>query len=194
MYLWKQWHESRIISALGLMGLILLAVLVIKGVFVIDAHAGRSNGSSGLAQYFVFIFYLQAALIGCWAWLVGSIGAGKNLGEDSGSFLFTRPRTRAWFLWHDWAYGIVGITIVTALCDSLLTFFCYRVIAATHVPQAVIFFPSTGQSIDLLPMTLLVAAGVWLFAALVYSLTYASTIVAKRSSGVILARAALSAT
>ncbi len=40
---------------------------------------------------FVPIFYVEAALIGFWGWLISSVGVGKNLGEDSGSFLLHAP-------------------------------------------------------------------------------------------------------
>jgi hypothetical protein len=185
MYLWKQWHESRIVSAVGLVGLLLLAVLITKGVLVIEAHPSGRNGSSGLAQFFVFTFYLQAVLIGGWSWLLASIGAGKNLGEDSGSFLFTRPRRRASFLWKDWAFGIALIALVTVLSNALFAVFVVRVAALTHAPYEA-FFPLYGTHVSFGSMVLLVATGVWLFASLVYSLTYASTIAAKRTSGVML--------
>jgi hypothetical protein len=188
MYLMKQLRESRIIAALALLGLLLLGALVAKGMFLVGARIGIGRGtpSSGLDQSFVFFFYLQAVLIGCWGWLLGSIGIGKNLGEDGGSFLLTRPRTRAWFIWRDWAYGMVWITGVTAVSEALLSVFCRLIIQSAGIHPAAIAFPLSGQSVPLLPMAVLTAAGVWLFAGLVYSFTYFSTIVARRSSGVIL--------
>ena len=182
MYLWKQWRESRILSALGLIGLLLLAALVAKG--VVEMHV--SVGFNGFSAFVIGIFYLQAVLIGCWAWLLGSMGVGKNLGEESGSFLFTRPRTRSWFLWHDWAFGMGLLAVVITVSGILFSILLHSSSAYTHMPASDMRFSQTGQSIHLIPLMLLIGFGVLLCTGLVYSLTYFSTIVVKRISGVIL--------
>jgi hypothetical protein len=189
MYLWKQWHESRILSALGLIGLLLLAVLVTKGIVTMNnTHDGRlnSNGPDAIVGILVASFYVEAVLIGCWAWLLGSMGAGKNIGEESGSFLFTRPRTRAWFLWHDWAFGMVLLAMVTTVSGILFSILIHRAITFTHTPASAMYFPHTGIPMHLLPLMILIGIGVLLCTGLVYSLTYLSTIMVKRISGVIL--------
>ena len=189
MYLWKQWHESRILSALGLIGLLLFAALVTKGIVEIHSSVGRPAHNSGANAFSVFVvgvFYVQAVLIGCWAWLLGSMGAGKNLGEESGSFLFTRPRTRAWFLWHDWAFGMGLLAAVITVSGILFSFIVHRAITYMHMPASDMFFPEFGQSIRLLPLMVISGFGVLLCTGLVFSLTYFSTIVVKRIGGVIL--------
>ena len=64
------------------------------------ARGGQSNGNqiylliaAGLTLPFAFL-----------ALKFGSFGVGRDLGEGSGSFLFSRPRSRAFFVWSDWGY------------------------------------------------------------------------------------------
>jgi hypothetical protein len=187
MYLMKQWRESRIVSAVGLLGLVLLAVLIFKGIMKADSASMHPGNHNNFAQFFIPTFYVQAVLISGWAWLLAGIGAGKNLGEESGSFLFTRPRTRAWFLWHDWGFGMALIAVVTLLSDLMFSVLCARLLRDMHLPSAIQF--SDGNSIAWGSMMALIGVGVLLCAGLLYSLTYLTTIVVKRSSGVILGAA-----
>jgi hypothetical protein len=187
MYLLKQWRESRIISTLAALALILLLLLVLKGSVAIDTfHSHGNNDNQGFAFIFVPIFYVEAALVAFWGWLAGGIGAGKNLGEDSGSFLFTRPRRRAWFLWSDWGYAMAQIAAIILLMNIMIGFLIAHALVLMHSP-GVVQLTTQGQPVPLTFIMFTISVGVLLFAGLIYGLSYFSTILIKRTSGVMLA-------
>jgi hypothetical protein len=181
MYLSKQWRESRIISGIAVLGLILLLYLVVKGSLKIEPGNFKGNGGD-YTVIFVPIFYVETALLGFWGWLIASIGAGKNLGEDGGSFLFTRPRPRAWFLWNDWGFAVAQIASIILLTNLMVGLLIARILKVVfrqaHFDQ--------GNALQLSVSMLLIGVGVLLFSGLVYSVTYFSTIVLKRAVGIML--------
>jgi hypothetical protein len=185
MYLLKQWRESRIISAIALLALALLLLLSVKGSIEVSSTHVQSNGHNELGEAFIPLFYGEAALIAFWGWLAGGIGAGKNLGEESGSFLFTRPRRRAWFLWNDWAFAMVQIAAIVLLTNLMVGFLLARLLILMHTPGSVQLSPYS-QAVPLIMLMLLISVGVLLFAGLIYGLTYLCTILLKRSAGVML--------
>jgi len=190
MYLLKQWRESRIISGLALLGLVLLLAGVIKLNFLVDsAHVGQHNDPrqimKALTGFLLAIFYTESLLVAFWGWLAAGIGVGKNLGEDSGSFLFTRPRRRAWFLWNDWGYAMAQIAIIIAFINLMFGLWIERGLAYIHTP-GVIYLNDNGDPVSLLAVMLLISIGALLFAGLIYGLTYFSTVLIKRASGVML--------
>lgn len=185
MYLLKQWRESRILSAIAALGLALLLFGVIKATIKIgDGHL-EGNDPRAFPVMFVALFYSEAVLIAFWGWLAGSIGAGKNLGEESGSFLFTRPRRRAWFLWNDWCFGMAQLALIILLANVIMGCFLSHIQRLMHISGPV-RFGAYGNQIALITLLLLISVGALLFSGLVYSLTYFSTIVMKRMSGVLL--------
>lgn len=185
MYLSKQWRESRILSAIAALGLILLLILATKGSIQMSSAHVQGQNHNEIGGLFTALFYVEAALIAFWGWLAGGIGAGKNLGEESGSFLFTRPRSRSWFLWSDWSFGIAQIAAVVLLTNLMLGLLAARFLALMHTPGSV-QLNAHSQPIPLIALMLLISIGVLLFAGLIYGLTYFSTIVLKRASGVML--------
>jgi hypothetical protein len=189
MYLSKQWHESRIISGLAILALALMLLLVTKGHFAINSSHGdfhvSQDGASGLSFVFVPLFYVEAALVAFWGWLAAGIGAGQNLGDESGSFLFTRPRRRAWFLWNDWGYAMAQIGLIVLLSNLMIGSLMGHALVALHSPGSVRLMPD-GAPIPLFLMMLLVSVGVLLFAGLIYGITYLCTILLQRSAGVML--------
>lgn len=187
MYLLKQWRESRIISILVPIGLALLLALVVRtGVAMNTVHFGdASNHGGSFGMAFVPFFYVEAALVAFWGWLAAGIGAGKNLGEGSGSFLFTRPRRRAWFLWNDWGYAMAQIAAMIVLANLMIGLLLAHILHLMRMPAAV---PLTdgGEPISLAVIMVLISVGALLFAGLIYGITYFSTIILKRSAGVML--------
>lgn len=186
MYLSKQWRESRVVSILAILALLLLLALVVRGNVAIDTvnfGNGEHRPDDGLGMAFVPILFVEAVLVGFWGWLAAGIGAGKNLGEDSGSFLFTRPRRRAWFLWSDWGYAMAQIAVILALTNLMIGLLAAHVLHRMQLPAAVLI---NGDTVSLGAMMVLVSVGALLFAGLIYGLTYFSTIVLKRSIGVML--------
>lgn len=185
MYLLKQWRESRILSAIAALVLVFLAWSFIKASIKMGPDPFAGNGRDEFAGTFVALYYVGAIFLAFWAWLIASIGIGKNLGEDSGSFLFTRPRSRAWFLWHDWAFGMAQIALIALLSVLMMGIFSEHILTLGHSPGAV-RFTAQGDPISLIPLLLLISIGILLFTGLVFSLTYFSTIVLKRMRGVLL--------
>lgn len=188
MYLSKQWRESRILSGIAVLALLLLLALVAKAGLAVDGahfHLTEGNRTGGFGMVFVPLLYIEAILTAFWGWLIAGIGAGKNLGEDSGSFLFTRPRSRAWFLWSDWGYAMAQIAAIIALANLMLGLLAAHILHLMHYPAAVPLIDG-GEPVSLLLVMVLVSVGALLFAGLIYSLTYFSTIVLKRSIGVML--------
>lgn len=187
MYLLKQWRESRIISILVPIGLALLLALVVRtGVAMDTVHFGDApnhRGNFGVA--FIPFFYAEAGLVAFWGWLAAGIGAGKNLGEGSGSFLFTRPRRRAWFLWNDWGYAMAHIAIMIVLANLMIGLLLAHILHLMHMPAA-IPLTETGEPVSLAVIMVVISIGVLLFAGLIYGLTYFSTIILQRTSGVML--------
>jgi hypothetical protein len=185
MYLSKQWRESRYITAIAVLGLVLLLYGVIKASLQIDpAHLSLSQNGGDYTVIFAPIFYIEAALLGFWGWLIASIGAGKNLGEDSGSFLFTRPRSRAWFLWNDWGFALAQIASIILLTNLMVGLLIARLLKMESALGRMHL--ANGYALQLSGSLLLVGAGALLFGGLVYSVTYFSTIVLKRAIGVML--------
>jgi hypothetical protein len=185
MYLSKQWRESRIISVIAALGLALLLFGVIKATLKIgDGHL-EGNDPRAFPMMFVALFYVEAVLVAFWGWLAGSIGTGKNLGEESGSFIFTRPRRRAWFLWNDWGFGMAQLALILLLANLIIGFFLEHLKTLMHISGGVQLTPYSNP-IPMLALLFLVGLGALLFSGLVYSVTYFSTIVLQRMSGVLL--------
>lgn len=185
MYLSKQWRESRIISIIAALALLLMLALVLKAHSATGEVHFQDGDHVGFAFVFVPIFYVEALLVAFWGWLAAGIGTGKNLGDESGSFLFTRPRRRSWFVWNDWGYAMGQIALIVLLANLMLGLFLRRILGLMHSP-AVIQMPPAGQPLPLFIVMLLVSIGVLVFAGFIYGLTYLCTLLIKRASGVML--------
>ncbi|MFZ0662978.1 MAG: hypothetical protein WAM66_09825 [Acidobacteriaceae bacterium] len=185
MYLSKQWRESRILSGIAVLALILLLFLAVKAGFAVDTVHVSNDNRDGFRMLFIPLFYIEAILVAFWGWLAAGIGVGKNLGEESGSFLLTRPRRRAWFLWSDWGYAMVQIAAIIVLANLMIGFLLAHILGLLHRPES-IQLADHAQPISLFAIMALVSVGVLLFAGLIYGLTYFSTIVLRRAAGVML--------
>jgi hypothetical protein len=185
MYLSKQWREGRILSAIALLALALLLLLTVKGSIEVSSAHVQGDNHNQIDGLFTALFYVEAALVAFWGWLAGGIGAGKNLGEESGSFLFTRPRRRAWFIWNDWGFALAQIAAIVLFTNLMLGLLAARFLRLMHTPGGV-QLTAYSQPIPLIALMLLISIGVLLFAGLIYGLTYFSTIVLKRAAGVML--------
>lgn len=184
MYLSKQWREGRIISAIAVLSLMLLLFGIVKAYLKIgDGHL-EGNDPRAFPVMFIALFYIESVLVAFWAWLAASIGVGRNLGEDSGSFLFTRPRSRAWFLWNDWGFGMAQLAIIILVANLMVGWLLHHIQMLMHLSGGVTF-NRHGNPIPVTLLLLLIGLGALLFSGLVFSLTYFSTIVLKRMSGVI---------
>ena len=180
MYLWKYWRESRITFAVGLLlvGLLLWAVLKI--------HLGalssgpRDVSQQNLAQLYLVITACLTLPLGFLGLRFGSFGIGRDLGEGSGSFLFSRPRSRASFVWNDWGYGMAQLLTIVVAANAVLALEMHRL-----APDSAIILMSR-QPISMLAIFCLHCTSGLLLAGLIFGLTYFSSVLAK-NRGVLLA-------
>jgi hypothetical protein len=188
MYLSKQWRESRIITGLAILALFLLFAGALRLNYFIGSlqtnHPDPQQVANGVVGFLLGLLYTESILISFWAWLAAGIGVGKNLGEDSGSFLFTRPRRRAWFLWTDWGYAMAQIALIIAATNLIFMVSLKHLFATMHIPVLIPLDAGASASVPLL--ILLVSISVLLVAGLIYGITYFSTVLIKRTSGVML--------
>jgi hypothetical protein len=174
MYLWKYWRESRITFAVGLLlvGLLLWAVLKI--------HLGalssgpRDVSQQNLAQLYLVITAGLTLPLGFLGLRFGSFGIGRDLGEGSGSFLFSRPRTHAFFVWSDWSYGMAQLLTIVVAANAVLALEKHR-----YAPDSAIILMS-HQPISMLAIFCLHCTSGVLLAGLIFGLTYFSSVLARR--------------
>jgi hypothetical protein len=180
MYLWKYWRESRITFAVGmlLVGLLLWAVLKIS-VGSLGVQGPREAGDNSASIYLLMAAPLVLPL-GFMALLFGSFGIGRDLGKGGGSFLFSRPRSRGFFVWSDWGYGVAQLLLIAVAANLVLALAVLR-IAPGSGPILLAGEPVSMFSIFLLHCT----AGLLLM-GLVFGLTYFASVLS-RGHGVLLA-------
>jgi len=189
MYLWKYWRESRIVFGISMFGIAVLTFLVFRGVWHFEhdpGHFGRPD-SGAMAKLLVVSLYMQVPVFAFLAWVMGSFGVGRNLGEDSGSYLLTRPRPRRWFLWHDWGFGFLQLVWAAVLVNLLLGYLIHRLSGAGGGPfSGAIAFGDMSRPIPLIVVIGLNFLTIVLFAGLIFGVTYFSTITMKHARGVML--------
>ena len=179
MYLWKYWRESRITFAVGLLlvGLLLWGVLKIP---VGSLMQGPHDAGDSPATIYLLMAAPLVLPLGFLALLFGSFGIGSDMGKGSGSFLFSRPRTRAFFVWNDWGFGIAQLLLIVLAANAVLVLAIHR-IAPGSGPIVLAGHPVSMLSIFCLHCT----AGLLLI-GLLFGLTYFCSVLAK-NRGVLLA-------
>ena len=179
MYLWKYWRESRITFAVGmaLVGLLLWAVLKIH---VGDLGQGP-NGTNETSPATIYLLMAAPLVLplGFLALLFGSFGAGHDLGKGSGSFLFSRPRSRAFFVWSDWGYGMAQLLLIVLAANAVLALAVYRIIGGGPILLG-------GVPVSMASIFVLHCVAGLLLIGLLMGLTYFSSVLAK-NRGVLLA-------
>jgi hypothetical protein len=185
MYLWKYWRESRIAFS--------VALLVIIGVFfnTFREHIRSVPDMRQLPMFLALLLYFQMVPLGFLGWLMGSIGAGRDLGEKNGSFLFTRPRRRGYFVWSDWACGLAQLLPLVMLSNFVVWFQAHRLLLMTGDPLHGRIPLTNGTTASLAVIVSLSCIIVFLLVALVFSLTYFSTVAFKHARGIIFAAGVL---
>ena len=180
MYLWKCWRDTREVLAVSLLLIGVLFVFVLKQNVVLDHHAPFERISTILPVFLT----LQAFPVSFVAWLMGTFGAGRDLGDRGGSYLFTRPRSRAYFVWCDWAVGMAQLVPILALLNVVLGVLLHRIFVAAGDPLhgSVLI---AGSPVTLTFIVWLNFGAAFLLAGLVYSVTYFSTVLLKHAKGII---------
>jgi hypothetical protein len=125
------------------------------------------------------------------AWLLGSYGVGRDLGEKTGSYIFTRPRSRAFFIWSDWSFGMAELLVVVALLSAVVGLYLRRFLIASGDPSHGQYVEIYNQTVTLPYAVFLNFTAAFLLAGLVFSVTYFSTILLRNSRGLILGAGAL---
>ena len=186
MYLWKYWRETRITFGVSLSVIALLLLIVLKGHAVVTTSGGGPTIDK-LPQVLVVLLIVQSVPLGFLGWILGSFGVGRDLGEGSGSFIFTRPRSRASFVWRDWGFGMAELLIVTVSLNLVIGLQLYRIFAAGSQGGALPTDPAVSPVLS----ASLTCMASFLLAGLIFSLTYFSTILIKSSKGTMLGAGAL---
>src|SRR5271163_1478326 len=123
MYLWKYWHETRIVFGLSLAAIVIALILILKTQIL---PSSQHPSFDQLAWILPSALDVQAYPVCFVAWLLGSHGVGRDLGEQSGSYLFSRPRSRAFFVWRDWGLGSAQLLVIVALLNAVLGVLIYK--------------------------------------------------------------------
>jgi hypothetical protein len=169
MYLWKYWRESRITFAVGMA----LVGLLLWGVLRIHMGAFGPGQPDDPSQLYLLIATPLTLPLGFFALRYGSFGVGSDLGRGSGSFLFSRPRSRAFFVWNDWGFGMAQLLLIVVAANLVLRLAIYRV-AAGSGPILL-----EGQPVSMFSIFLLHCAVGLVLAGLIFGLTYFSSVLAR---------------
>jgi hypothetical protein len=176
MYLWKLWRESR--TALSAVVLALIALFVLLISIQIRWHMQDNPPQRVMLAALAFVPFFQAIPFGFLGWALGSLGIGRDLGEGSGSYLLSRPKPRRYFVWCDWLFGIaILLTLSVALNAGLW------LAAGESVADKLNWHRG---SVSFIHLVCFAWASTLLFSALIFSLTYFSTVLIKHSRGILL--------
>lgn len=186
MYLWKCWRETRIIFGTTLFAIAIMFVLNLRRQSVVDPLQSFDQ----LLTFLPMTLLLQAFPVSFIAWLFGSFGVGRDLGERSGSYLFSRPRSRAFFVWHDWGLGMAQLLLIVSLLNLVLGFRIHVLLisAGSRFHGSIVL---SDRPVTLASVVCLNCAAAFLLAGLVFSLTYFSTVLVKHARGIILGAGSL---
>ena len=103
MYIWKCWRETRFFTIIFLS--IAAAVMPFAAAVTVGTHVLEEFGRPA------FAFTFSSILMGTSLWL-GAICALHGFDDKTVHFLFTKPRSRAYFVWIGWAVGFVELLVI----------------------------------------------------------------------------------
>jgi len=186
MYLWKYWRESRLVLGACLVGIAVLLVLICHEHLFLDAHPRFQN----LLYILPSVLFVQSIPVSFVAWLYGSFGVGHDLGEKSGAYIFSRPRSRAFFVWSDWGFGLTQLLVVVTALNIALGYEVHRMLLAVGDPYSGGILLS-NKTVALTTIICLNIAASFLLSALVFSVTYLFTVLARHAKGLMLGAFAL---
>lgn len=187
MYLWKYWREAKNIF-LGYLGLIAFAAIWIT----VRPPVRENFGPGGPLVAFLLLLVSLILLIVV-AWYMGSLGIGRSLGEGAGSFLLTRPRTRASFVWKDWGFGLLLLSVAILTTTLWSGYWLHQMIGASGSdPNGHVHFRNGPGMLMSLPKVLgLNCISLLLVCGLIFSVVYLSTVLVKNALGNMLGAAIL---
>jgi hypothetical protein len=103
MYAWKCWHDTRFF----------FLTFVIIAAAAMPVAAAVSTGTHLIEQFGTMAFRTTfATLLVIVALALGAIGAIQEFAEKTTHFLFTKPRSRAYFVWVSWTIGCAELLAI----------------------------------------------------------------------------------
>jgi len=176
MYLWKYWRESRITFAVALLLVALMLWAVLKISLGAAQHDGQDSNPAQIYMIMDGILMLPLAFLGL---RYGSFGVGRDLGEGCGSFVFSRPGSRAFFVWSDWGFGMAQLLLIVVAANSVLLLAIHRTAPGSGSILV------SGVPVSLFSVFCLHCTAGLLLCGLMFGLTYFSSVLLK-SRGVML--------
>jgi len=181
MYLRKYLRESRIVSLICALCIGLMALAIFRHRIDVPGDQQKVPNVAG-----VFLF-MQLLPVGLMAWLMGAFGVGRDLGDGSGSYLLTRPRSRRWFSWRDWGFGLAHVLAAVVVVNLLFGYVLHRLVGAGGGPwSGAVLFRDMDSPVRITTLISLNCLTLILFAGLIFGVTYCSTIAVKHARGVML--------
>ena len=156
MYFWKCWRDTR--SFFIVFAIIAAVVVPVAAVVCVGTGLLENFGAEAFRSTFALIIMFVALAL-------GALCASEEFAGSTIHFLFTKPRTRAYFLWTGWAVGcsqLLAIALVNWMAGSL-TLAHY----SKNPIHSAIFESAMTQQL----------AGAAIYGLYVYCLTYALTVV-----------------
>jgi hypothetical protein len=169
MYIWKCWRDNRAGFFVFLIVFTGLTVLWGTGMH----RANRSVHIVGVPEdnwAFLLALTFGLALLSGFVMALGfgSNNAGTDIGNGSGDFLFTRPRSRTYYVWAGWTVAIVQLAFVTIFAALLSSICMYYQFAKGSRPM-----PGGPHSAGVAIWDIaLILATVMVTAGMIYGLTY----------------------
>jgi ABC-type transport system involved in multi-copper enzyme maturation permease subunit len=112
MYLWKYWRDT------GARFIVILTGMVVIWVFYVLFEAHRHSGHAIAAVLYwqdftatVWMFFPHCLM----AMVLAVPGLGEEFAQGTADFLFTRPRSRRYFVWVSWTMGVVQILVIVSV-------------------------------------------------------------------------------
>ncbi len=179
MNVWRCWRTTRWVIGIYLL---LLGYAVWRSIENghVNIYRPFSNEASVWLQLSLISHFTAVA-----AWILGGLSLGRELADNSGAVLLSRPRSRSYFVWSEtalvWAelLALIGLTsglYLAAIRYQLFTFVTSHqpfpsapLIAATHTQMEPIAAP-------------LILLSMFLYTGLVYSVTYLAVVSLRRNT------------
>lgn len=124
-----------------------------------------------------------AIVLGALAWVFGSFSIGRDIADNAGAFLLTRPCRRGAFVWTEFTVMFIellalsGLTVALFLCTLHLRWVRFQPRLDPFTRQTVFDSQLVKAS------TLLIVVSMVLYAIVVFAVTYFFTLLVRRNSG-----------
>ena len=174
MYYWKYWRDTRrgVFVYLGLLAV--FAVIWLAGMYRANRIHNIADDPATLWAMVlgitVALCYLCALVMG---FVTGSNSVGADIGNGTGDFLLTRPRSKRYFIWAGWLAGITELFALIGLTGLIV--FSAAFLASRPDLRHVSFAPES-QVNDAASVFLNGVATIALTAAIIFGLTYFLTV------------------